>query len=102
MRHTVAVTDAARRFAEYLHRVEANGERFVVTRGDRPVAELVPFRRGASLRELPAMLAALPRLSPEEAAGYGEEIDAARAELADVPLDHAGWDDRYQPAADLS
>ncbi len=37
----VSATDAARMFGAMLHRAVVNGERVVITRNGRPVAELV-------------------------------------------------------------
>ncbi len=80
------VTDVARNFADYINRVAFRGERFTLMRGNRPVAELRPVPAGRSLRELPAMLASLPRLSADEASAFGEDIAAARRELGEQPL----------------
>jgi hypothetical protein len=55
-------------------------------RGKKPVAELSPVPTGRSLRELPDLLASLPRLSEEEAAGFEEDIAAMRADLSRLPV----------------
>jgi len=86
MRNRRSFADMAGNLADYVDRVASQGERFVVMRDEQPVAELIPFTPGRSVRELSTMLAALPRLSREEATGYGEEIAAARIELEKVPL----------------
>ena len=86
MRFTSSITDVARHFADYVNRVAFRGERFVLMRGKRPVAELVPYSAGRPIRDLPEMLAALPRLTPEEAGAYGDDIVAARVELDSQPL----------------
>jgi antitoxin (DNA-binding transcriptional repressor) of toxin-antitoxin stability system len=85
MRSTPSVTDVARNFAEYINRVAFRGERFVLMRGKRAVAELRPVPSGKSLRELPELLASLPRLSEAEAADLGADLDHARADLSHVP-----------------
>jgi hypothetical protein len=41
---------------------------------------------GRRLGELPAIFASLPRLSEEEAASFAADIDAAREELAQIPV----------------
>lgn len=81
MRSTLSVTDVAEHFDEYLHRVEDRGESFVLMRGGHAVAELRPVARGTRLRDLPGLLASLPRLQEDEAAGFAADLDAARAEL---------------------
>lgn len=85
MPNTASVTDVARNFAEYVNRVAFRGERFILMRGKRAVAELRPVPAGRKLGELPALLAALPRLGPDDAAAFEQDLDAARAELASVP-----------------
>ncbi len=83
-----SVTEVARNFAEYINRVAFRGERFVLIRGGRAVAELRPVPAGRRVAELPDILAGIPRLSPEEAAAFEADLEAARAEMARlVPRD---------------
>ncbi len=70
-----------RGFSEYVNRVAYRGERFILLRGRKPVAELRPIPAGRLLGELDAMLRSLPRLTPDEAEDFATDIDAARAEL---------------------
>jgi antitoxin (DNA-binding transcriptional repressor) of toxin-antitoxin stability system len=87
MGQTLSVTEAARHFAEYINRVAYRGESFVLVRGNKPVAELRPLPMGGGrLAELPAMLAALPHLTPNEAAKFADDLNAARTELARVEV----------------
>ena len=86
MGQTLSVTEAARHFAEYIDRVVYRGESFVLVRGNKPVAELRPFPMGNRLAELPALLASLPHLTPDEAAQFADDLEAARAELARVEI----------------
>lgn len=81
MRITATVTDVIRNFADYINRVAYRGERFVLIRGGRPVAELGPVPVGTRLGELPELLASLPRLKPSDAEAFSADLDAARAEL---------------------
>lgn len=86
-----SVTDVAEHFDEYLHRVEEDGESFVLVREGHPIAELRPIREVRHLSELPGLLASLPRLSEEDAAGFAADLEAARAEVAlDAPRDPWG------------
>jgi antitoxin (DNA-binding transcriptional repressor) of toxin-antitoxin stability system len=81
----VTVTDVLRNFADYINRVAYRGERFVLLRGGKAVAELSPVPSGTRLGDLPALLASLPGLSEDEAEAYAEDLVMARAELNDVP-----------------
>lgn len=81
MRRTLSVTELARNFAKYINRVAFCGERFVLTRGKRPVAELGPVPEGKRLGELPDLLASLPRLGDDEAKKFVEDLASARSEL---------------------
>jgi len=51
------VTEAARNFAEYINRVAYRGERFVLTRGGKGVAELRPLVAGRRLGHVPELIA---------------------------------------------
>jgi antitoxin (DNA-binding transcriptional repressor) of toxin-antitoxin stability system len=82
MRLHPTVTEVARHFADYINRVAFHGERFVLMRGNKPVAELRPVPSGGRLGELPELLASLPRLSVEDATAFSEELGAARDEMA--------------------
>lgn len=83
---TASVTDVARNFAEYVNRVSYRGDRFILVRGGKPVAELGPVTRGVPIRDIPGIFAALPRLAPHEAEAFGRDLDAARDELNAVEL----------------
>lgn len=82
MYETRSVTEVARNFADYINRVVYRGERFVLVRGNKPVAELGPLPVGKRLGELPDLLASLPRLSEIEAAEFAEDIVSARSMLS--------------------
>ena len=86
MRQRASVTEVVRHFADYVNRVAYRGERFILTRSDRPVAELGPVPAGKRLEELAAILAALPRLSAAEAESFAAELETARSELARGPV----------------
>lgn len=66
------VTKVARHFADYINRVAFRGERFVLMRGNKPVAEFRPVPVGARLEDLPGLLASLPRLSKADAEAFNE------------------------------
>jgi antitoxin (DNA-binding transcriptional repressor) of toxin-antitoxin stability system len=79
---TRSVTEIARHFAEYINRVVYRGERFVLVRGKKPVAELGPVPAGKRLAELPDLLDSLPRLSEAEARRFADDLAEARSSLA--------------------
>ncbi len=81
MRFHPSVTDVARNFADYINRVAFGGERFILMRGKKPVAELRPVVTGRRLGDLPELLTSLPRLSDEEADAFAGDIERARADL---------------------
>ena len=87
---TLSVTEVARHFAEYINRVAYRGERFVLVRGNKPMAELRPLSTGKRLAELPALLASLPRLSSAEATQLADDLTAAREALARAEV-HDPW-----------
>ena len=80
-----SVTDVARHFSEYVSRVAFRGERFLLLRGKRPVAELRPVHAGVRLCDLPAIFATFPPLGTEEAAALARDISEAREQLDAVP-----------------
>lgn len=82
MAKSLSVTELARDLSEYINRVVYKGDSFVLTRGRKTVAELRPTSAGKKLKELPAILESLPRLSREEADAFAKDIEDARAELA--------------------
>lgn len=84
MPHTLSVTELVRNFADYVNRVAYRGERFRLTRGGKPVAELGPVAAGRSLADLPDLVAALPSLSTTEAAAFLADLDQARSGLAQL------------------
>ena len=91
MKHTISVTEAARNFADIVSRVFYRGERFVLERGGRPVARLIPVPRGGRLGDLPGILEGIPRLSVEEAEALGRDMDEARASLPEL-RDEDPWE----------
>ena len=78
---TASVTEVARNFAEYVNRVSYRGDRFVLVRGGKPVAELGPVTRGVPIRDIPGIFASLPRLSAAEAEAFARDLDEARGAL---------------------
>jgi len=80
------VTEVARNFSEYINRVVFRRERFVLLRGNRPVAELRPIHPSVSLADLPALFAGFPRLDRDDAETFEADLDAGRAALEALPM----------------
>ncbi len=87
---TRSVTEIARHFADYINRVVYRGERFVLVRGNKPVAELGPLPVGMRLGELPGLLDALPRLSEAEAEEFANDLASADSALSATEV-HDHW-----------
>jgi antitoxin (DNA-binding transcriptional repressor) of toxin-antitoxin stability system len=80
-----SVTDVLRNFSDYLNRIAYRGERFLLVRGGKPVAELSPVPTGRRLAELPALLESLPSLDHDDADRFLADMDEARDELGRHP-----------------
>lgn len=87
----ITVTDLMRNFREYIGRVAHGGERFLLSRGGKIVAELRGVASGRTLDELPGVLESLPPLSPDEADTFARDLDAARDQLATAPESGDPW-----------
>ncbi|MGH3147349.1 MAG: type II toxin-antitoxin system Phd/YefM family antitoxin [Rubrobacter sp.] len=81
MREAHSVTEVARHFADYINRVFYRGERFVLVRGNKPVAELGPLPAGKRLAELPGLLGSLPGLSETDVEEFAADLASAKATL---------------------
>jgi antitoxin (DNA-binding transcriptional repressor) of toxin-antitoxin stability system len=87
------VTEAARRFSEVVGRVAFKGERFTLTKGGQPVAQLGPvagseFSTGAALAEVWRLHR---RMSRGEASSLARDIESARKSVGRLPKT-AAWD----------
>ena len=91
MSKRIFVSEAVRNFADYINRVAYRGERFTLVRGNKEVAELTPVVSGGRLRDLPDLLASLPRLSEVDARSLSDDLARARSELSSAPVGDA-WE----------
>lgn len=82
------VTDVLRNFSDYINRVAYRGERFVLLRGGKPVAELTPVPSGTRLGDLPELLASLPTLEGDARDAFTRDLERARTELDAAPLEN--------------
>lgn len=79
---SLSVTDAARRFADVVNRAFYRHETTVLLKNGVPVAFVAPMApTGIPAVELAHRWARLPRLTPSDAAAFGGDIGAARAEV---------------------
>ena len=81
------MTEVVRGFSEFINRVVYHGDRFLLLRGGKAVAELSPVPRHVRLRELPAILESLPRLGEDEADAFELDLERARSEVSQLPSD---------------
>jgi len=87
----LSLTDAARNFSETINRVTYCGDRFVLLKGGREVAEIRPVPKGRRLSELAAFLKTSARLTPAEADAFEKDMDAARYEINRMGVQNP-WD----------
>jgi antitoxin (DNA-binding transcriptional repressor) of toxin-antitoxin stability system len=81
MMRRLTVTEMARNFSDYINRVAYRGERFLLTRGNRVVAEIRPVPEARKLSELPGLLEAVPRLGRKAATAFARDWAQSRDEL---------------------
>ena len=74
----ISLSDASRNFSDFINRVAYRGERFVLVKGSKVMAELVPSISGRKLGELPEIFATLPRLDPSD--NFGADLEQIRDE----------------------
>lgn len=84
--NVLTVTEAVRHFSEYVSRVAYRHETFVLSKGNKPVAELRPLPSGRRLGDLPSILRSVPRLSSDDVISFGDDVDTARTTLASDKL----------------
>jgi len=87
MRAHPTVSEVARNFSAYIDRVVHRGERFLVMKNRKPIAELRPVEaaKGPRLRDLPGILSSLPHLGPADIDAFESDLKAARQDLAQLP-----------------
>lgn len=90
----VPVAEVERYFGAYVERVAVEGERFVLTRDGKPVAELAPVLAERQHGSLDDIFSVHPKMSPEEAESFARDVEAARAEMNIVPRIHLQDPDR--------
>jgi len=91
MERSVSVTEAARNFSDLVNRTYYRRETTVLLRSGVPVARIVPVVASEISGEVLAeRWGDISHLTPDEAAEFGEDVEAARAELNAPP--RSPWD----------
>jgi antitoxin (DNA-binding transcriptional repressor) of toxin-antitoxin stability system len=85
MKHTISVTEAVRNFADLINRIVYRGDHFVLERGGRPVARIIPVPQAGRLGELPGLLASAPHLGAEETEDLARDMETSRDGLSLLP-----------------
>lgn len=74
----ITVTEIVRNFSDYINRILYRGEHFILTKGNRKVAEIRPVAEGLKLADFPALLESLPPLDEEDKNHFLSDIKDAR------------------------
>ena len=82
---SVSITEVARNLSDFVNRVAYRGEHFVLTRGNKPVAELRAVPRGRRVRDLAELVRSMPHLTAGDAEAFERDLDAARVAMPDLP-----------------
>lgn len=80
MKTSLSVTETARNFSDIINRVTYKGERFILLKGKKAVAEISPIKGGRPLSELPEILEKLPALSKKEAESFAKDLEQLHQE----------------------
>ena len=78
---TASVTDVSRHFSDYLNRVAYSGDRFILVRGGKQIAELKACSTTKKMSDLPEILRSLPSLSEEESKELEGDLKALRTSV---------------------
>ena len=89
MPQSISVTEAVRSFSDIINRVHYQGQSYLLTRGGTTVALLTPSPPVVTGAEFARRWIARPRLVPEDAAAWAEELAALQA--AEQPPQEVSW-----------
>ena len=82
MEKHITATQAVREFSELLNKIKFKGDRYIIERSGKPVAQMEPVKevkKAITLKELKSLLKELPKLD--------EELDAFAADLEGIRKD---------------
>ncbi|AWI10336.1 type II toxin-antitoxin system Phd/YefM family antitoxin [Ereboglobus luteus] len=85
---TLTVTEAVRNFSDVIGRVRYAGEVTTLTKGDKPIARIVPVKPVRTTADFLAWAndPDRPRLAPEELAAFERDIETARKHANQPPV----------------
>jgi prevent-host-death family protein len=85
---TLTVTEAVRNFSDVINRIRYAGETITLTKGNKPVARIVPAKRMSTGADLLAWATDpnRPRITPEDAEAIGRNIDEFRKHMNVPPV----------------
>jgi prevent-host-death family protein len=78
---SLSVSEAARHFADLLHRVRHEGEWALLTESGRPVARMLPASSAPRGADLALAWADCPHLGDEEATSFDADVAESRNKL---------------------
>ena len=90
MHQVISVTEASRNFSDVINRVYYQGQTYLLTRGGVVVAQLTGSNKTLSAKELLNRWQDRPRLDPEDAADWEQDLADMRAAFT-MP-EEAPWD----------
>lgn len=90
MNQVISVTEASRNFSDVINRVYYQGQTYLLTRGGVVVAQLTGSSKTLSAKDLLSQWENRPRLDPDDAAQWEQDLAEARAAFT-MPEETA-WD----------
>lgn len=90
MPETISVTEAARHFSDVINRVYYQGQSYLLIRSGSVVAQITAAPSPLTSQDLLRRWADRPRLNPEDAARWADELAATRAAIQ-APTEQS-WD----------
>lgn len=85
---TLTVTEAVRNFSDVIGRVRYTGEITTLTKGDKPIARIVPVKPVHTTADFLAWAndPHRPHLSPDEVTAFERDIETARKHSNQPPV----------------
>lgn len=87
MEKRITATQAVRDFSELLNKIKFKGDRYIIERSRKPVAQMEPIKeakKAKTLSELKSLLKELPRLD-EELDAFAEDLEGIRKDQPPLP-----------------